>query len=70
MYKRQVAAWSLLTVALSGVVSAAVRMSGLSDLATTYGAIILAKVVAIVVLGQLGLAQRTKVCLLYTSRCV
>ncbi|OPZ49929.1 MAG: Cytochrome c oxidase caa3 assembly factor (Caa3_CtaG) [bacterium ADurb.BinA028] len=41
--------------------SAAVRMSGLSDLATTYGAIILAKVVAIVVLGQLGLAQRTKV---------
>ena len=57
----KVAAWSLLTVALSGVVSAAVRMSGLSDLATTYGAIILAKVVAIVVLGQLGLAQRTKV---------
>lgn len=57
----KVAAWSLLTVALSGVVSAAVRMSGLSDLATTYCAIILAKVVAIVVLGQLGLAQRTKV---------
>ena len=57
----KVAAWSLLTVALSGVVSADVRMSGLSDLATTYGAIILAKVVAIVVLGQLGLAQRTKV---------
>ncbi len=57
----KVAAWCLLTVALSGVLSAAVRMSGLSDLATTYGAIILAKVVAVVLLGQLGLAQRVKV---------
>ena len=56
-----VAAWSLLTVALSGVASAAVRMSGLGDLGTAYGAIILAKVVAVVVLGQLGLAQRIKV---------
>ncbi len=57
----KVAAWSLFTVALSGVASASVRMAGLGDLGTAYGALILAKVVAVVALGQLGLAQRTKV---------
>ncbi len=56
-----VAAWSLFTVACSGVVSAAVRMSGLGDLGTAYGALIIAKVVALVVLGGLGVAQRRQV---------
>lgn len=57
----KIAAWSLLTVGLSGVVSAAVRMEGLGDLGTAYGALILAKVVALGALGLLGLAQRRQV---------
>ncbi len=57
----KVAGWSLFAVALSGVVSAGVRMSGLADLGTAYGALIIAKVVALAVLGALGAAQRRRV---------
>ncbi len=57
----KVAAWSLLTVALSGVVSATVRMSGWGDLGTAYGALILAKVVGLAALGLFGLTQRRRV---------
>ncbi len=56
-----IAAWSLLTVGLSGVVSATVRMSGLADLGTAYGALIIAKVVGVGALGLFGLAQRRRV---------
>jgi len=49
-----IAGWALLTVGLSGVVSAAVRMQGLGDLGTAYGALILAKVAALVILGAIG----------------
>ncbi len=56
-----IAGWALLTVGLSGVVSAAVRMSGPGDLRTAYGSLILAKALALTVLGLLGLAQRRRV---------
>ena len=56
-----IAGWSLLAVGLSGVVSAGVRMQGLGDLGTAYGALIIAKVVGLVALGLLGLAQRRTV---------
>lgn len=56
-----VAGWSMLTVGLSGVVSAAVRMQGLGDLGTAYGAIIVAKVIGLVVLGGFGYLQRTRI---------
>ena len=56
-----IAGWALLTVGLSGVVSAAVRMQGLGDLGTAYGALILAKVAALVILGAIGWQQRRAV---------
>ena len=56
-----VAAWSMLAVGLSGLVSASVRMSGLRDLGTAYGALILAKMLALVILGGFGLTQRRRV---------
>ncbi|HRW17317.1 MAG TPA: cytochrome c oxidase assembly protein [Dermatophilaceae bacterium] len=56
-----VAGWALVTVGLSGIVSASVRMSGLGDLRTSYGALVIAKAVGLVVLGLLGLQQRRHV---------
>jgi putative copper resistance protein D len=53
-----VAFWCFIAVGLSGVVSASVRLGSLGDLWTAYGALILAKVAAFVVLGALGLSQR------------
>lgn len=48
------ATWSYVTVALSGVVNVAARLSGWHALASGYGAIIGAKTVALVVLGIIG----------------
>ena len=52
------AAWCFVLVAASGVVGALVRVDGLSGLATSYGALLAAKVVALSILGVLGWQQR------------
>jgi putative copper resistance protein D len=57
----KIATWCLITVALSGIVSAVVRLTSFGNLETAYGALIIAKVVALVLLGVVGLAQRRKV---------
>ncbi|WP_040522115.1 cytochrome c oxidase assembly protein [Gordonia araii] len=52
--------WLILVVGVSGVINAAVRV-GLADLFTsTYGLIVVAKVVALVVLGGLGALHRRR----------
>lgn len=57
-----VAAWCLGLVATSGVVNAAVRLGNVGQLfASSYGLLVLAKLVAIVVLGVFGYRQRRKV---------
>ena len=56
-----VALWCFLAVGLSGLINATVRLGSFADLGTAYGALILAKVVAFVALGALGLAQRRRV---------
>ena len=54
------AGWCLAAVALSGVANAAVRLS-LGDLLTTsYGGLVLAKAVAVVLLGGIGLLHRRR----------
>jgi putative copper resistance protein D len=52
------ALWCFVLVAASGVVNAALRVGSWSGLATTYGAIVLAKVVALVLLGIAGATHR------------
>jgi cytochrome c oxidase assembly factor CtaG/putative copper export protein len=55
------AAWCFVAVAASGVVNAAVRLGGLSPLFTSaYGALVLAKVAALGVLGGFGWWQRRR----------
>lgn len=49
---------SFVVVALSGYVSAAVRVGDLQNLGTPYGILVVAKVVALLVLGALGAVQR------------
>lgn len=49
---------AFIVVATSGLVSAQLRMGGLDALATPYGAIVAAKVVALVALGAFGAAYR------------
>ena len=55
------AAWCFVLVAASGVVGALVRVDGLSGLATSYGALLTAKVVALSILGVAGWQQRRRV---------
>jgi putative copper resistance protein D len=52
------AGWCFATVAFSGVISAAVRLGSFSALGTRYGAVVLAKALALTALGILGLWQR------------
>lgn len=53
------ATWSLAAVGLSGLLQAWIRLGSLGGLATGYGAVLLAKVVAIGALAVLGLRQRS-----------
>jgi putative copper resistance protein D len=58
------ALWCFVAVAVSGVVSAVIRLGGvgeLGNLATAYGALILVKTACLVVLGLLGWQQRRRV---------
>ena len=52
------AGWCFGAVALSGIASAAIRLGGWGGLATTYGALILAKSTALVLLGGAGWMHR------------
>ena len=52
---------SFIVVAISGYVSAAVRVGDLQNLGTPYGLLVIAKVVALLVLGVLGAVQRRAV---------
>ncbi|MCL3861665.1 cytochrome c oxidase assembly protein [Actinotalea sp. K2] len=56
-----VAAWCFVAVAVSGTVNAAIRVGGLEGLTTTYGSLVVVKVVLFCGLGLLGLAHRRAV---------
>lgn len=53
-----IATWSLILVAISGVVSAYIRIGDASGLNSKYGVLVLIKVALITVIAGLGLAQR------------
>jgi cytochrome c oxidase assembly factor CtaG len=53
-----VALWCFVALGLSGVMSASVRLAGFSDLATSYGVLILVKTLAFVALGVAGAWHR------------
>ncbi len=53
-----VAAWCLVIVGTSGVVSGLIRVDGLSDLGTRYGVLLLIKAELLAALGLLGLGHR------------
>ncbi len=55
------AGWCFAIVAISGVINAWLRLGGLGGLATAYGALIMIKVVALLLLGVAGLEQRQRV---------
>jgi putative copper resistance protein D len=55
-----VALWCFVAMAFSGVINALVRMRPADLLSTSYGGLILAKIVALTVLGALGWQQRRK----------
>ena len=55
------AGWCFAAVAVSGVANAWVRVGSVGNLATSYGALVILKVVALVALGILGWQQRTRV---------
>lgn len=56
-----VALWCFVAVALSGVLSAWVRVGTFSGLGTSYGALVIAKVLALVALGGFGWWQRGRI---------
>lgn len=56
-----VAAWCLVIVGYSGVVSAWIRVGALGDLRTGYGVLVLAKALLLGVLGIVGLMHRRRV---------
>ncbi|NAZ86618.1 cytochrome c oxidase assembly protein, partial [Kineococcus indalonis] len=62
------ALWCFAAVALSGVVNASVRLGGWSALGTAYGALVLAKVLALVLLGALGAWHRRRTLPLLATR--
>jgi len=53
-----IAGWAFVTVAVSGVANAWIRLGGLDGLSTDYGVLVLAKIGLIVVLGAIGFAHR------------
>src|SRR5690606_12943390 len=54
------AGWAFVIVAVSGLVNAAVNLGSFGGLDSTYGALVIVKVVALVVLGVFGVAQRRR----------
>lgn len=52
------ALWAFVAVGVSGVVNALIRLSGLGNLSTSYGLVVLLKVLAFAALGVLGWAHR------------
>ncbi|PPK98105.1 putative copper resistance protein D [Kineococcus xinjiangensis] len=54
------ALWCFAAVALSGVLNASVRLGGWSGLASGYGALLIAKTAALLVLGAMGWAHRRR----------
>lgn len=52
------AIWAFVAVGVSGVVNALIRLDGLDNLTTGYGAVVLLKVIAFTALGILGWAHR------------
>jgi putative copper resistance protein D len=56
-----IAGWSLVAVAVSGVVNSVIRLGAWSDLGSRYGVLLLVKVALFGVLGLLGLAHRRRV---------
>ena len=63
-----VALWCFAAVALSGVLNAAVRLGGWSGLDSPYGALVVAKVVALVALGVVGALHRRRTLPLLATR--
>ncbi len=56
------ALWAFVVVGVSGAVNAAVRLRSLSDVfGTSYGLLVVAKLVALVLLGAFGIAQRRRI---------
>ena len=55
------AGWCFAAVAVSGAANAWIRVGSIGNLATTYGALVILKVVALVVLGVAGWQQRRRV---------
>ncbi|TWE11351.1 putative copper resistance protein D [Rudaeicoccus suwonensis] len=56
-----VATWCFVAVGLSGVLNAWIRLGGADGLTSRYGAVVLAKIAALGILGGLGLQQRRRV---------
>ncbi|WP_205706907.1 cytochrome c oxidase assembly protein [Kineococcus vitellinus] len=63
-----IALWCFAAVALSGVVNASVRLGGWSGLASGYGALVVAKVLALLALGALGAWHRRRTIPLLAAR--
>jgi len=55
------AGWCFVAVAVSGAANAWVRVGSIRNLATSYGALVILKIVALVVLGVAGWQQRSRV---------
>jgi len=55
------ALWAFVSVGVSGVVNAAVRLGGPDGLTTDYGMLVLVKTAAFVLLGAFGYAQRRRI---------
>jgi putative copper resistance protein D len=55
------AGWCFVAVAVSGVANAWIRIGSIGNLASTYGALVILKVLALVVLGLAGWQQRSRV---------
>jgi cytochrome c oxidase assembly factor CtaG/putative copper export protein len=55
------AGWCFVAVAVSGVANAWIRVGSIGNLASSYGALVILKVVALVVLGLAGWQQRLRV---------
>ena len=56
-----IAGWCFGIVAVSGVINAWLRLGGLGGLTTEYGALVMIKVIALLLLGVAGLEQRQRV---------
>jgi cytochrome c oxidase assembly factor CtaG/putative copper export protein len=55
------AGWCFVAVAVSGMVNAWIRIGSIGNLGSSYGALVILKVVALLILGLLGWRQRSRV---------